>query len=591
MTDLPTGNASQLDATAPNPLLRPSPARVYDCLTGGRNSYHHDQQLADRLLRRAPWLKGAAEINVGHLVTACSVLGGELGIGQFIDLGCGYPPERRIRNVDAPTAYSIVRSVREDVRVVYTDSDPFVFGHAKAWLAEPEGTRALQADARDLPGLLDGLVDLLDLGQPIAVILHEVLPWIGDDEAAAVMRSLYDLLPAGSAVSVTHASPDEAPKATTLVVDQYRRAGIVFRPRTLDHVRELLGPWSLLEPGVRPTSRWGADRPQSPRSQIAAAPTELAGGSHAYAAITAPKTAAPPPVTVEVLLRREPDRSPGLLLAGTYLRALRESRGISREALARDLVTTPLAVECWEAGSTRMAASIRFHRLFDQLGLCRRPQQAVVERLLQDPGPFSIRGIFADTLAGNVDRAWSAQRAATSIRAFALNRIPDPFQTLAYAALAPITDLADSVGAPDGLMPPVMAPRAEDSSTCTWDLVLDEAALDRGRGNPQVIADQLSYLLHLDTLPHITVRVLALDSPFAMPLSDLTEYTLTADSTLWRENGFTYTGLGPGERRRLMLDRAIENAVSQEESRAILNGARARLHTGVKPWWAHDRTP
>ncbi|RKT08216.1 S-adenosyl methyltransferase [Streptomyces sp. 3211.6] len=586
MADLPTGDSSpQRVTTVPGPLRRPAPARVYDFLAGGRNSYPHDQQVARSLLERALWLRNAAETNTSHLESACLVLGGELGIGQFIDLGCGYPAERRIKGAGAATAYNIVRSVREDVRVVYADSDPIVFGYAKALLAEPEGTLAVRADARDIPALLDGVVDLLDLSRPIAVLLHEVLPWIDDDEAAAVMRSLHDLLPAGSAVSVTHATPDEAPESMTAVIDLYKEAGIAFRPRTLDHFRELLGPWSLLPPGVRPTGLWGAEYTQRPRSRPTVVPTEQGSGSHAYAAVTAAKTKPSPPVTVGVLLGQEPDRSPGRLLAGAYLRALREAGGISRGDLARDLVTTPLAVECWEAGSTRLATSTRLRRLLDQLGLHERTHQAAVEHLLHDSE--GIQEIFSDTLPGNFDRAWSAQHAATRIRAFALDRIPDPFQTLAYAALVPITDIADPVGSPSGPMPPVTVPRAEDSHGCTWDLILDEAALDRGRGNPQVVADQLGYLLHLDTLAHITVRVLALDSPFAMPVSDLTEYTLAPSSTLWRENAFTYTGLERGERRRLMLDRAMEHAKPPGESRAFLDAARARLLAGVKPRWAH----
>ncbi|MGW3387444.1 Scr1 family TA system antitoxin-like transcriptional regulator [Streptomyces cinereoruber] len=56
-----------------------------------------------------------------------------------------------------------------------------------------------------------------------------------------------------------------------------------------------------------------------------------------------------------------------------------------------------------------------------------------------------------------------------------------------------------------------------------WTLVLDEAVLQRTWGNAQVMAGQLDHLLRLDNLPHVTIRVLLLDSPMAMPFAALPE--------------------------------------------------------------------
>lgn len=89
------------------------------------------------------------------------------------------------------------------------------------------------------------------------------------------------------------------------------------------------------------------------------------------------------------------------------------------------------------------------------------------------------------------------------------------------------------------------------------------------------MAGQLDHLLFLDTLPHISVRVLRLDTPFAMPVASLTEHTLTGGA-MWRLNGFVYRGLSRGDSCRLLLDRALENAAGEPLSRALLEQARER---------------
>ncbi|MEU2769403.1 MULTISPECIES: SAM-dependent methyltransferase [Streptomyces] len=156
-----------------------------------------------------------------------------------------------------------------------------------------------RADARDVPAMLaaDRLFKLFDLTEPIGVILHDVLPWLGDDEAAQAMRDLHELLPAGSAISLTHATGDENPAGMDQLVQAYTEAGFDYRPRALDQITELVGPWDLLDPGLQPTSQWRRDQPPHIPKQFLPDLHLPQNGSHAYAAVTAPKTAAPPTFT------------------------------------------------------------------------------------------------------------------------------------------------------------------------------------------------------------------------------------------------------------------------------------------------------
>ncbi|WP_411076258.1 Scr1 family TA system antitoxin-like transcriptional regulator [Streptomyces sp. cmx-4-7] len=574
------------DTPAPPPaydnIRRPWPPRIYDFMTGGSEYYAADSELGRRVAETVPWLQASMWINKRHRTKGALVLAEELGIRQFIDLGCGYPSyygttggskSGKGREYIPPHTFHVVRSVHQDARVVYADVDPYVFGHAKTVLDEDRRTRTMLADARDIPALLSNyeIVEFFDLDRPIGVLLHDVLPWLDDDEATLALRHLHDLLPAGSAVSLTHATGDHDAETMTALVSEYAESGFDYRPRSLGQIRELLSPWDLLDPGLQPTAQWREDQPPHIPPHLRTTLHLPPDASHAYAAVTVPKTIAPEPVTLTGLLAKEPARAPGLLLVGAALEALREKKGISREALAKSMARSSLTVELWETGSHRLADHV--YEVFRGLDLDDYESRLVLERLLPAKKRPWDKEHFGDDYAGNMDRAFALLRAATSVRVFTIGRLPDAFHTPAYASLFPVEDLIE---AQPGQLPTIATPRAEDTDSCTWDLVLDEAVLRRPYGHPRYLGGQFNRLLYLDTLPHITVRVLAYDSPYSMPVAGLTEYTLPG-GTLWRSDGFTYSGLDKGERFRLLMDRAVEHAEPEAESRAMLEAARDRM--------------
>jgi S-adenosyl methyltransferase len=69
---------------------QPSAARIYDYLLGGKDNYAVDRAAADRVLAVAPDQRGLARANRAFAIRAVKVLA-EAGIGQFIDLGTGFP--------------------------------------------------------------------------------------------------------------------------------------------------------------------------------------------------------------------------------------------------------------------------------------------------------------------------------------------------------------------------------------------------------------------------------------------------------------------------------------------------------------------
>ncbi|MGY4963619.1 SAM-dependent methyltransferase [Streptomyces sp. 900105245] len=249
-------------------FARPTVARVQDHLDRGTDNYPPDRDLARDLVEAAPWLPGSVRVNRAHGPRVLRCFTREYSIDQVIDLGCGLPHHDN-------------RYVPDEVRhMVYVDSDPGVEAHARMVLAERHGTESLRADLEDMPALLGaGPLMQLDCGRPIGVLLHDVLPWLVDETAHTVLAALKSWLPAGSVLSVTHATTDMAPEAMTALTRLYAGADIGFRPRSGQQIRALLTSWVPLEAGeLRTTASWRRPTPLHPRFDH----------SHAYAILASP---------------------------------------------------------------------------------------------------------------------------------------------------------------------------------------------------------------------------------------------------------------------------------------------------------------
>ncbi|MFD6989390.1 SAM-dependent methyltransferase [Streptomyces sp. NPDC059943] len=267
---------------------RPAVARIDNYLTGDTDNYEADRYLASLLIHEAPWLPDMVAINRRHGSSAVTVLARDLGIRQYLDLGCGLPTpwNKRLQRSNPTSTYEAAAGAgtRADIRVVYVDNDPMVHAHARMMLDVCSSTAAVLADIRQIGELLNDPAVQALANRSTAVLLHEVLPWVSDELAEKAMAALRAWLPDGSAISLTHATTDMAPDAMRALVDHYANAGITYRPRTREQIRELLAPWAVLPPGIVPTSQWRAGSSRS-----------LPSGENpgAYAAIAAPPRNSP----------------------------------------------------------------------------------------------------------------------------------------------------------------------------------------------------------------------------------------------------------------------------------------------------------
>jgi hypothetical protein len=248
--DLPSWVSATTDVTVPNA------ARVYDYMLGGGHNFPADRDLADEMLQIMPSANAYAMATRAFVNRATRWLVRQ-GIRQFLDIGSGIPT---VGNV-----HEIAQSATPDARVIYVDIDPVAVAHSEALLADDPHTRVFQADLAHPDQMLShpGVCDLLNLTQPIAVLLNAVVHFLPDTaHPEQVLAHLRDVVVPGSYITLTHGTPiqraelsDQQNRARQL----YHRTPTALYFRTPEQIRRLLAGWDLVEPGLVPVADWGPE--------------------------------------------------------------------------------------------------------------------------------------------------------------------------------------------------------------------------------------------------------------------------------------------------------------------------------------------
>ena len=248
---------------------RPSPARRYDELQGGKDNVAADRRSAAELQAALPSIRLAAaelrrclERQVAYLAHA--------GVRQFLDIGCGLPHE--------PNVHEIAQSVDPTSRIVYVDSDELVGAHARALLT---GTRQgvtefLDGDLTDIGVILDHKVTraVIDYDQPIGVLLGAVLHFITNDrQAYATVDQIKGVLAPGSYLALTHVTfdPLDSDHAAHLTHLAESLKHGPFKARTRQQVAAFLHGLQIVEPGLVSTVQWQRDCSPQPQATVAEA--------------------------------------------------------------------------------------------------------------------------------------------------------------------------------------------------------------------------------------------------------------------------------------------------------------------------------
>ena len=245
---------------------KPSIARVYDYLLGGKDNYLVDQEVGDHFKENLPGSVAIAFTSRQALIRAIRDMARD-GIRQFIDFGSGLPT--------ADNVHQVANRHASDARVVYIDHDPIVLAHGRALLATDDNTTVIQADARDPRSIRNhpDIARLIDFEQPVGVIFSSILHHFNDDEdPAAAVRYWTDQIPSGSHVFITHfcsGHNEQTAAAERKLQSTFGRG----RWRDLAEIQTLFGDLELLEPAIVPSAQWRPD--PAPAAEVGAAGREL----------------------------------------------------------------------------------------------------------------------------------------------------------------------------------------------------------------------------------------------------------------------------------------------------------------------------
>ncbi|MFV2194977.1 SAM-dependent methyltransferase [Nocardiopsis sp. LOL_012] len=236
---------------APIDTSQPHSARVYDYWLGGKDNYPADRAMGDQILSVLPMIGEMAVQNRAFLKRTVRYLAQEVGIRQFLDIGTGLPT--------VENTHEVAQAVAPESSIVYVDNDPLVLTHARALLtSSPEGhTAYIDADLREPEKILAEAGKVLDLEQPVGLILLGVLFHFPDDEVYTIVRTLVDALPPGSHVVLTHATnvaTGEAMEESVRMWNESSPASIMLRtPEQIEGFLEGLEP---VEPGLVSITQW-----------------------------------------------------------------------------------------------------------------------------------------------------------------------------------------------------------------------------------------------------------------------------------------------------------------------------------------------
>jgi O-methyltransferase involved in polyketide biosynthesis len=237
---------------------KPSAARIYDYLLGGKDHFVADRRAAEELVSALPDAVLAARANRAFLTAAVQYVA-RCGIRQYVDIGAGLPT--------SPNVHESARAVVPAARVVYVDNDRVAVSHARALLATDDQVIVIDADARKYESIFTDsrLGALIDLSEPVCVLFVSMLHFLSADEADAVVAAFRERMAPGSYLVISAGHQENSP-----VREQVQAAygDTVLTGRSAAEIAAYFDGFDLVPPGLVPVTEWPADEPdpaQRPR--------------------------------------------------------------------------------------------------------------------------------------------------------------------------------------------------------------------------------------------------------------------------------------------------------------------------------------
>ncbi|MFC9824431.1 helix-turn-helix domain-containing protein [Streptomyces erythrochromogenes] len=268
---------------------------------------------------------------------------------------------------------------------------------------------------------------------------------------------------------------------------------------------------------------------------------------------------------------------------GAELRRLRLARGLTSTQVAQHLLISQPKVSHLENG--RRAISPRDVR--DLCGLYHVRDQQVIDSLMEMAGEANRQGWWV--ACGKVPYAVyiGMETAAAAVRSYEPLVIPGLLQTPAYASAVTAETIPLATEEQIAVRLEVRLRRQSrvhhPARSIRLEVVLDESALRRVVGSPEIMREQLEYLNRLGEQPHITVQVLPHSAgahPGILGQFTILDFPDTATGTVYLERFTSDLYLEKRSDVRhygAMFDRIQAQALNPELTRRFITRAAQEL--------------
>jgi hypothetical protein len=223
---------------------RPNAGRIYDYLLGGNHNFEIDRQAAQRVLEIGPFFPQMFRVLRWFLGEAIRRLCDE-GFRKFLDFASGLPTMDHIHEV-AP----------KGTKVLYSDIDPVTVAYAHQITGDNPDIQCLQCDAGQPEKLLESqaVEELFGKDRKLAIGFNGVAWFLEDKILSHSLKTIYDWADKGAKLFMSDhdAVPSERGRQMIKLYENLQKLHI----RRLDLVKELIGPWTICEPGFMPLEDW-----------------------------------------------------------------------------------------------------------------------------------------------------------------------------------------------------------------------------------------------------------------------------------------------------------------------------------------------
>jgi hypothetical protein len=248
------------------------PSRLATYTRGGEVHLEIDEELVEELYAsHAGGIDAFRAVSAaGHAFLERSVrhLTDVVGVRQYLVMGSSTSGRANI--------HEIAQSTAPDTRAVYVLFDPLMLVYAHRLRRGTAGSSTyVQARLSDVESILERASDLLDLDQPVAVVMQANLSYVrSSDRAAELVRRFMDPLAPGSHLAMSHHAGDLLAEQVAPVYDRLaelaaERKAWEVAPRSRDEVAALLDGLTVLDPGVVPIEQWRPNRRTRDKVKVA----------------------------------------------------------------------------------------------------------------------------------------------------------------------------------------------------------------------------------------------------------------------------------------------------------------------------------